>query len=137
MILEEVANLTAETAKWGSVAGEDWAHEEAKSLLAECETIRGKARGLRFEYWVCRIAMKLGTKVQLKDSDKALYRKKQEFDTYKHDYCSYVWKALRDRAKPLLDRGLATVLTKTRKADKKAKKAERQKDEKEPPSDSD
>ena len=110
--------MASERAKWKLLVTEESEEEQAVALLETCRKLRGQARGLHFEYWICRIGMQLGTPLRLKDPDKALYKKKQEFDSHKHDYCTYVWKPLRERAKPLLDRGLATALTKAKKADK-------------------
>ena len=79
----------------------------------------GKARGLEFEYWVCRILKQFGEpKLDLKDRDKALYKKKQSIlDANRVDMVSYVWKPLRQQSKAALDRGVAAIQRKAKKKD--------------------
>ena len=95
---------------------------EHKIMLADCTAVRGQARGTEMEYWICRITMDFGTALNLRDVDKAIYKKKLEFDNHQLCYVSHVWKRLREVAKPALDRGLAKSVSKQAKEKKKASK---------------
>ena len=56
------------------------------------------------------------TQVQLKNADRAIWKKKQALDQNKVDLVSYLWKPLRTLSKPFVDRGLASSLQKKAKS---------------------
>ena len=119
--MKDVATFTAAKAKWTTHVGTDCGAEH-KILLADCTAVRGQARGTEMEFWICRITMGFGTALNLRDVDKAIYKKKLEFDNHRLCYVSHVWKRLREVAKPALDRGLAKPVAKQGKETKKASK---------------
>ena len=67
------------------------------------------------EYWICRICLKAGEPLNLRDPDKAMQKKRSEFDAAGFDWAANVWSTLRRIAKPSLDRAYAASLQKNTK----------------------
>ena len=108
--------MAAEQKKWRDYVDCAIVNGEVEQAIVDGKDAMGKTRGLEFEYWVCRILKEFGEpKLDLKDRDKALYKKKVSIlDAHRVDFVTYVWKPLRQQSKAALDRGLASVVKKTK-----------------------